>query len=60
MPASPHQSEPAPGSDAVDSLEAVAGASARTRLEDAVGRELAVRLVSALSGPQRRDGDSTP
>jgi hypothetical protein len=60
MAASPHQSDPAAGSDAVDPLEAVSGASARTRLEEVVGPELAGRLVSALSGPQKRDVDSTP
>ena len=36
---------------------AAAGTSARIRLEEAVGRELAVRLVSALTGDHTRVDD---
>jgi hypothetical protein len=34
--------------------------SARTRLEDHVGRDFARLLVSALAGPQGRRGSSSP
>jgi hypothetical protein len=56
--AQPSDSDPA--GDNARALAGPAGLSARVRLEDAVGPELALRLVSALTGSHGRSSELTP
>jgi hypothetical protein len=59
MPAAAQPSESDPTSHNIRDLVGPAGLSARVRLEEAVGPELALRLVSALTGPHGRGSELT-
>ena len=56
MPVAAQPPEFHPADLEAQALPVASGSSARTRLEEAVGRELALRLISALSGSQGRRG----